>query len=54
MKKVMMKGADDGFLEIPSVANQNLQTRDCYGIVSIPPDMVKWASVGSKQSLEIK
>jgi hypothetical protein len=47
-------GTDDGFSEITPVENQNLQTQACWGTLSIPPNMVKWASVRSKQLLEIK
>jgi hypothetical protein len=36
-----MMGADDGFSEIPPVANQNLQSQACWGTLSIPPNMVK-------------
>jgi hypothetical protein len=49
-----MMGADDGFSEISSVENPNLQTQACKGILKIPPNKVKWENVRSKQSLEIK
>ena len=53
-KSGAMMGEDDGFQKSPPVANQNLQIQDFQGTLSIPPNMVKWANVRSKQSLEIK
>ena len=49
-----MTGTNDGFSKIPPVANQNLRTQAYEGILSFPPDMVKWASIRSKHLLETK
>jgi hypothetical protein len=53
-KVVCVARTDDGSSEIPPVATQNLWTQACYGILSFPPDMVKWTSIRSKHLLETK
>jgi hypothetical protein len=42
------------FQKSPQWKTKNLQTHACWGTLSIPPNMVKWANVRSKQLLEIK
>jgi hypothetical protein len=49
-----MMGADDGPSKFPPVANQNLWVQACYSTLSIPPTMVKWVNVRSKQLSKIK
>ena len=53
-KVVSMAGADDEFSKIPPLATQNLWAHAYYGILSFPPDMVKWISIRSKHPLETK
>jgi hypothetical protein len=49
-----MMGANNDFSEIPPVATQNLWAQDYYGILSFPPNMVKWISIRSNNFLETK
>jgi hypothetical protein len=49
-----MMGADDGFSEIPQWQTKTYRHRLARASCQSPKDMVKWASVRSKQLLEIK
>ena len=49
-----MMGADDGFSEIPPSGKPKPTDTGLLRHPINPPNMVKWANVRSKQSLEIK
>jgi hypothetical protein len=54
MKQWCYDGSGRWLFKNYPVANQNLWAQACYGTLSIPPSMVKWENVRSKQLLEIK